>query len=78
MVALATIARYLLIDRPQVDKNDVIFTDDYRLSDIYRDSPAVVADTVALDFDSYVTGNAALVGDTTQVNGRVDGDYAGG
>jgi hypothetical protein len=74
MAALAAFARYLLIDRPQVDKNDVIFTDDYRLSDIYRDSLAVVADTVALDADSYVTGDAALVGDTTQVNGRVDGD----
>lgn len=74
MMALAVIARYLLIDRPQVDKNDVIFTDDYRLSDIYRDSLAVVADTVALESDSYVTGDAALVGDTTQVDGRVDGD----
>lgn len=74
MVGLASAARYWLVDRPQVHKNDVIFSDNYRLSDIYRDSLAVVADTIVLDSESYVTGDAALMGSEARVDGRVDGN----
>ncbi|MBZ0287722.1 MAG: polymer-forming cytoskeletal protein [Anaerolineae bacterium] len=75
MLGVAAYIRDWLTNRTQPDSKQVIFTDEYTLSDSYGQSLAVVADTAVLGGDSHVNGDAALVGhEVAQVDGLVTGD----
>jgi hypothetical protein len=75
MIGLASSARHWFEGRSDSAKNNVIFADDYRLNGVYRDSLAVVAAAAALEADSHVKGDAALLGDQlARVDGAVDGN----
>jgi hypothetical protein len=75
MFWVADTIRHWFTANPITSKSQVLFTDNYHLSDIYPESLAVVADTVTLDSESYVMGDAALSGSNqTQVDGVVKGN----
>jgi hypothetical protein len=66
-----------ILERQAAENRSMIFTQDYTLSQQVSDPLVVIADTVELNGDSRVDGDAALIGRThVTLAGQVGGDLA--
>jgi cytoskeletal protein CcmA (bactofilin family) len=75
ILLVASIARRWMLPPSVTPPRDVVLTQSYELSGPVDDSLVVVADTIRLNADSRVRGDAALIGrSSVQLDGVIDGD----
>ncbi len=73
VLVLALLVRQPVAQRTELDGNNVIFQDNYRLSGDHLNDLVAGGQQVDLDAGSRVTGNTSLLGNTLHVAGAVEG-----